>query len=118
MQERRKYKRVPIHSIMMYQVQRDKDLANIEYKRINTLISIDISIGGVQVVTREKINEGAYLKLLVNLEGKNLPIIVIGKVVWIRNTDNEGSRKMGIEFVEFSDIDDKKNIEEFVNTNL
>jgi len=115
MEEKRKDKRIPINAIVMYQID---DYEKIDDRNLITIgrpISADISSGGLQIVAKQKLPVGVYLKIVLSIFPMRNTVDVIGKVVW-NHADGEESRfRTGIEFVRFSNAIDAEQIEEYVS---
>ena len=115
MEEKRKNKRIPINAIVMYQID---DYEKIDDRNLITIgrpISADISSGGLQIVAKQKLPVGVYLKIVLSIFPMRNTVDVIGKVVW-NHADGEESRfRTGIEFVRFSNAIDAEQIEEYVS---
>ncbi len=59
--------------------------------------SLDVSAGGMSVVSRRKADVGKNLKLWLNIQDKHKPFYTQGKVRWVRPLEESGFR-FGIEF--------------------
>ncbi|MBN1897858.1 MAG: PilZ domain-containing protein [Spirochaetes bacterium] len=111
--ERREYKRVPANLILMYLIQdyekyKDKNLIS-----IGTPISVDISTGGMQIITCQELPKEAYLKITMAFYTSKEPIEVIGKVMWTKNMTKERTYKSGVRYEKF--INGRKDlIEEYI----
>ena len=78
MEEKRKDKRIPINAIVMYRIEDyenidDRNIENYEkiddqnLVKIDRLISADISSGGLQIVAKQKLPVGVYLKIVLTI---------------------------------------------------
>jgi len=115
MEERRKYKRIPINTIVMYQIDDYEKIDDRKLIKIGRPMSADISSGGLQIVTSQKLPVGVYLKIVLSIFPMRNTVDVIGKVAW-NHADGEGSRfRAGIEFIRFSNAIDAEQIEEYVS---
>ncbi|GEM_PF-3041401 len=110
--EHRKFTRVPVDSIVMYEVMdylkyKDRNLRSIE-----TPISLDISVGGMRMKTQQNLPVSIYIKMIMFLQNSKKPVEIIGRVVWTK-TDGK-IFECGIEFIDF--INRKKSeIEDHIN---
>lgn len=110
MDERRKYKRVPAHSIIWYNVQ---EKGNIKQYGNDITIgqpieTVDISIGGIQIITDQKFDMDKKLKLIISVTNTDIPIPIIGRVAWIRPVEGKEIYRVGLEFTEF--LNGRKNL--------
>jgi c-di-GMP-binding flagellar brake protein YcgR len=102
-EERRKSRRVSAESLVWYEV---KDIVRNkqEHQEVDIgtpLISVDISIGGAQVVTNKKLKPDAILKVIISPENNKLPIVILARVAWSKPGDKQNEHKVGLEFTEF-----------------
>lgn len=98
--ENRKYTRVPLDSIVMYEVMdylkyKDRNLRSIE-----TPTSLDISEGGMRMKTQQNLPVNIYIKIILFLKESKKPIEIIGHVVWTRLDGKD--YESGIEFLDFT----------------
>jgi len=115
MEEKRKDKRIPINSIVMYRIEDYEKIDDQNLVKIGRPISANISSGGMQIVAKQKLPVGVYLKIVLSIFPMRNTIDVIGKVVW-NHADGEESRfRTGIEFVRFLNAIDAEQIEEYVS---
>ncbi len=115
MEEKRKYKRVPVNAIVLYQIEDYENITEENISRVRSPLSVDISAGGLKIETDQKLPEGIYLKITLSIIPTKIPIDFIGKVMWVRDSQAEGHFYTGIEFVEFNDQSQKKLIEDYIN---
>jgi len=59
--------------------------------------SLEVSAGGMSVVSRRKADVGKDLKLWLNIQDKRKPFYTQGKVRWVNSSDGNRFR-FGIEF--------------------
>ena len=115
MEEKRKDKRIPINSIVMYRIEDYEKIDDQNLVKIGRPISANISSGGMQIVAKQKLPVGVYLKIVLSIFPMRNTIDVIGKVVW-NHADGEESRfRTGIEFVKFLNVIDAEQIEEYMS---
>jgi c-di-GMP-binding flagellar brake protein YcgR len=67
-----------------------------------TANTLDISAGGVSIVTSTNLEINSIIKIIIELK-KNIEITVIGKIVRKNSTSRENSLLYGVEFVSISD---------------
>ncbi|MBU1078693.1 MAG: PilZ domain-containing protein [Spirochaetes bacterium] len=116
MEERRKYKRVPVDAIMMYQVKNYPDEKEAEFHKIGTPISVDISKGGLQIAASQQLPVTTVLHIILSIATTKAPIELTGKVAWVNNDEKDKDLyKMGIEFVDLNDEAKKKMLDEYVD---
>ena len=115
MEEKRKDKRIPINAVVMYQINDYEKMDDSNLVKIGRPISADISSGGLQVVAKQKLPVGVYLKIVLSIFPMRNTIDVIGKVVWNNADGREKRFRAGIEFVRFSNAIDAEQIEEYVS---
>ena len=99
--EKRKFKRVPVDAIVIYQIQDQLKVIKNKLKRIGTPISVDISAGGLQVITSQKLPQDIALKIDLSILPTKIPIEAFGKVKWTEKDKTPNQYRSGIEFVKF-----------------
>jgi c-di-GMP-binding flagellar brake protein YcgR len=102
----RKYTRVSVDSIVMYEVMDYLKYKDRNLRAIETPTSLDISEGGMRMKTQQNLPVNIYIKIIVFLQGSRKPIEIIGRVVWTKVTKN--GYESGIEFIEY--INSKKEV--------
>ena len=61
--------------------------------------SKDISEGGMRLRLHQEFKVGTFLKIWIDLQESSSPILVIGRVAWLKEISEEGfSYEIGIEF--------------------
>ena len=115
MEEKRKYKRVPVDAIILYQIEDYENMPEGNLSRVRSPLSVDISVGGIKIETDQKLPEGTYLKITLSIVPSKVSVDVIGKVAWTKDSQTENHYNTGIEFVEFIIKTQKKLIEDYVN---
>ena len=102
--DKRKYKRVPLDSILFYMIE-DKSLKNpLELLKAETPLSIDISEGGLKFLSLQEIPLKTYLKVIITFyDGSIQPVDIIGRVVWTQLEPISGNYYTGIEFTELGE---------------
>ena len=108
--ERRKFPRLKLELIVRYKILADS-AGNLEAQ------TIDISAGGVCLVTRERIKTGTVLVMDIKFPQSDKPVIVEGRAIWSAESSlglsPAGHKRFdnGIEFVQISDSDRQRIIE-------
>ncbi len=115
MEEKRKYKRVPVNAIILYQIEDYENITEGNISRVRSPLSVDISTGGLKLETDQKLPEGTYLKITLSIVPTKVAIDIIGKVAWSRDSETKGHYYTGVEFVEFIIKTQKKLVEDYVN---
>ncbi len=115
MDEKRKFKRVPVNAIVLYQIQDHMAIVQKKLRRIGTPISVDISIGGLQVITNQKLPLNLNLKIDLSILPTKIPIEAIGKVAWIKKDRNPGQYKVGVKFTKFIDEAQRELIKTYID---
>jgi len=99
----------------MYRIDDYEKIDDRNLIKIDGPISADISSGGLQIVAKQKLTVGVYLKIVLSIFPMRNTVDAIGKVVW-NHADGEESRfRTGIEFIRFSNAIDAEQIEEYVS---
>jgi c-di-GMP-binding flagellar brake protein YcgR len=104
-EERRRYKRVPAGSIIWYEIEdhdrmqsgRDQDHVPIH----SPLESVDISLGGVQIIADNVLSADKRFKLILSVTPDTPPISILSRVVWCRPGSKSRTFSVGLEFLEF-----------------
>ena len=115
MEEKRKNKRIPMNAIVMYRIENYEKIDDQNLAKIDRPISANISSGGLQIVAKQKLPVGVYLKIVLTIFPMRNTVDVIGRVVWNRADGKESRFRAGIEFVRFSNAIDAEQIEEYVS---
>jgi c-di-GMP-binding flagellar brake protein YcgR len=115
MEEKRKDKRIPINALVIYQIDDYEKMDDRNLIRMDRPISADISLGGLQIVVKQELPVGVYLKIILSIFPLRKTIDVIGKVVWNNADGREKRFRAGIEFVRFSNENDRGQIEEYMS---
>ncbi len=102
----RLYTRVPVDSIVMYEVMDYLKYKDRNLRAIETPLSLDISEGGMRMKTQQNLPVNIYIKIIVFLQGSKKPIEIIGRVVWTKVS--KINYESGIEFIEY--VNNKKEI--------
>jgi len=114
MRERRRFVRLDLN-------------VNVKWRKIDQVEEIkentakNISIGGICLIVEEKLNEGDYLELKINLPNQK-EIHAYGRVVWIDEYEILGAEygkkyDAGIEFLKIKE-EDQQELEKFIFTFL
>ncbi len=115
MEEKRKNKRIPINALVIYQIDDYEKMDDRNLIRMDRPISADISLGGLQIVVKQELPVGVYLKIILSIFPLRKTIDVIGKVVWNNADGREKRFRAGIDFVRFSNENDRGQIEEYMS---
>ena len=115
MEEKRKDKRIPINTVVMYRIENYEKIDDQNLVKIDRPISADISSGGLQIVAKQKLPVGAYLKIVLTIFPMRNTVDVIGKVIWNHADGREKRFRAGIEFVKFLNVIDAEQIEEYMS---
>ena len=115
MENKRKYKRVPINAAVMYRIEDYEKIDDRDLIQMSRPISADISSGGMQIVTSQKLPVGVCLKIVLSIFPMRNTIDVIGKVAWNHADEGESRFRAGIEFVKFLNEIDAEQIEEYMS---
>lgn len=116
MEERRKSKRVPVNAIMLYKSQEVIDPDRKTPFPIGTPISVDIGEGGLQIVGDQQIEVGTKLDIVLSIVDTQVPIELEGKVIWVKDAEEEGSYRIGIEFTDFNNEESKKMLDDYIKS--
>ncbi|MDD5065801.1 MAG: PilZ domain-containing protein [bacterium] len=117
MDDRRKYKRVSIDAVLMCQIPELDNNPDVGFHEISTPMSMDISMGGLQMSTDQDLPIGLMLSIFLSIDTKEKPLEIKGKVAWNRKDPKKEAFKIGVEFVEFTDKRKRKIIQDFVDKN-
>ncbi len=111
-EKKRRYVRLEIAAPMIYSViDLDRPLSDAHANQLNGTM-LNISGGGVLMVTEQQLHEGDYLTISLELAGSDLLTGVAGKVKRV-DEDGEGGYLVGIEFCtenELSEVFGQANI--------
>ena len=100
MEEKRKYKRVPTKSIIMYRVEDYSQIHTSNLIPVETPLTIDISEGGLQFLSIQNLPKGTLLKIIVSPENTTSTVEIIGKVAWAKEKEDSKNFYIGIEFLD------------------
>ena len=114
--EKRKYHRVSVKAIVIYQILDHIQVIKKRLRRIDTPDSVDISVGGLQVITKQKLSENMNLKIDLSILPTKIPIEVYGKVAWSKVDANTNHYRTGIEFTKFIDEKQKELIDQYIDS--
>jgi c-di-GMP-binding flagellar brake protein YcgR len=119
MDERRKFKRVPAGSIVWYEIEDfTKMQAGADQSDVALglpLESVDISVGGVQIMTDQKLEPESRLKLILSVTPTTPPISILARIAWIRQVEKKETFFIGLEFLEFLN-GRKKLLEDYIRS--
>ncbi|MFH1784109.1 MAG: PilZ domain-containing protein [bacterium] len=103
MKERRQYIRIKARLYIRYKSLEDEKIEGHCWSR-------DISVAGIGVLIKEKLNPGMLMELTIDIQDKQRPLIVRTKVYWqVENPqDEEASEKLYRTGMVFVDIGDEK----------
>jgi c-di-GMP-binding flagellar brake protein YcgR len=113
--ERRKFKRSERKITVTYKVvSLPSELAEIKKKlEKNTVETVNISIGGIQLIDDEELSAEQILRIEIKAEGRPGTIVTFAEVRWSAKDSKLGRYRTGIEFLVLKD-EDKAIIEELV----
>lgn len=114
MEERRRFKRIPLDAILIYQIQNYPEDYEGNLQKISAPTNIDISMGGLKLLIKQKLPKGTFLKINLSLSKSNTPIEVIGKIAWINKAERRDRYQAGIKFIDFDDEDHKEVIRNYI----
>lgn len=84
---------------------------DVEYRVLESLKDLqatrteDISEGGIRVMLPEKIKPNTYLEITINIPNEPPPVLVVGKVIWLKSDALGGVHMTGIELVHITQED-------------
>ena len=113
--ERRRFKRADTNISVTYKiVSLPNEAAKIKQQsEKNTAESVNISIGGIQLIDDEELGREQILRIEFKIEGKPDPVITFAEVKWCAKDNVLGRYRTGIEFLVLKD-EDKAVIESIV----
>lgn len=120
----RRFQRLTLNTAIEFRRYRDyQRQIYYEDKKIEAM-ALDISEGGMGLLTKTFIPQRTFLEIWISLSGLNQegqvvyygPMRVLGKVIWIVPWDNQSFR-LGITFLEMQD-EDRKTIASFIKANI
>lgn len=114
--ERRKFKRADRKITVTYKVvSLPAEIAEIKKKlEKNTVETVNISIGGIQLIDDEELSAEQILRIEIKAEDRPATIITFAEVRWSAKDSKLGRYRTGIEFLVLKD-EDKAIIEELVD---
>lgn len=113
MDERRRYKRVPCNALMICKIADPSRQSGEEFLEINPPRTVDISAGGLQIESDIPVPLGANLIMFISIGSIDRPIEIKARSVWCSEIHTDLFR-IGIEFVQFAEENDRKAIEDYV----
>lgn len=108
---------MPLNTVVIYQIQNYPEGKEEELNKIGNPISINLSLGGLQLSTNQKLPVNTYLKINLSIDKIDLPLIIFGRVVWSGDLPGKDRYKIGVKFVDFNDEQDIKLLDYFINKN-
>ncbi|MDD5218393.1 MAG: CBS domain-containing protein [Candidatus Omnitrophica bacterium] len=99
--EKRKYRRVPIKQPVAYRLKDSRDMAY-GSRGAKLAEALNISAGGLLLLTKEKLAENTLVDLVFDLSGKNEPIRRLGRVCRCLQLDDPAFFHTGIMFLAMS----------------
>ncbi len=117
-QEKRKYHRVSVNAVIIYRILDHIKVIKQRLKKIDTPESVDISAGGLQVITSQKLPMDTNMKIDLSILPTKIPLEVYGKVVWMNKDEKSGNYRTGIEFTQFADESQRKLIDKYINAKV
>lgn len=112
MKEKRKFKRVPADTILMYQTTSDRA----ELFKVDTPLSIDISTDGLQMESDKKLPVKTPLEIVLSIVGTEVPLQLDGKVIWCKKIGKTKFFRVGVKFTRFTDEQQKKFLVRYVQS--
>ncbi len=114
MEEKRKFKRIRINLLGLYMIQDFSKLDSDEIHSVELPTSVDLSIGGVKIISSQNLPLGADVKLTLPIFSLRRPVEMMGKVVWTNQVKETGNYQIGFQFNDFLS-NDRIAIENFIN---
>jgi len=114
MEEKRRFKRVPTKSIVMYRIEDYSQIYSKKLVPVKTPLSVDISIGGMQFISNQDLPFSTLLKIVVSPEGTSKAIDIVGKVAWAKPSEKYSGYQIGIEFLDI--LNNKKVLEDYIKS--
>jgi len=114
--ERRKYKRVDKQIEVTYKVvSLPSEIEELKKQHDkNTTESVNISIGGIQLIEDAELVAEQILRIEMKLPGREEPVVTFAEVRWCAKDDHLKKYRSGIEFLVLKD-EDKDLIEEIID---
>ena len=112
MDEKRENKRVNADAIKIYKIQESSEHFG-ERASIGIPVNVDISAGGLQVLTKKSLEIGTPLDIILSVFPTKTPIGIQGEVVRCEPAGQGSQFKVGIKFTNYSDDIKKKLIENY-----
>ncbi len=106
MDERRKFKRVPIDTALICQFPNQDNIKKFGFQEITNPKSVNISMGGLQIQSDDELPLNLYLLVYFYITDATPAVKIKGKVVWCEKNSNK-EYKVGIEFSDISDHNKK-----------
>ena len=102
--ERRQHKRIDFRIKVKYKiVTADADRIKKEAREAD---SINVSVGGIQLIAEEEFSATQVLRLEFGLQGHEKPIITFAEIKWCTKGDDSTHYKAGLEFLVLKDEDE------------
>lgn len=114
MEEKRRYKRISTKSIVMYRIEDYSQIYSNKLVPVETPLSVDISAGGMQFISRQNIPSSTLLKIVLSPEGTSKAVDIIGKVAWTKSSEESSGYQVGIEFLDI--LSNKKVLEDYIKS--
>lgn len=90
--DKRGFWRFPVNLKVRYRI-----LESLQRHRIS--LTEDMSEVGIKIDLAEYLEPNTYLELIINLDDETKPILVIGKVIWVRPAQDKGCFSTGIQLL-------------------
>ena len=87
-------------------------------RKIGNPLSVDISIGGLQIISRQKLPIDIEVKIDLSLLSSGEPIEIHGKVAWVKNDATPSQYRTGIKFTKFINESQKNIIKQFIEMKI
>lgn len=108
MEDKRRYRRVPLDSILFFRIETPTEDMPVPLIRTQTPLSVDLSEGGMRFVSIQELPLGVQLRILVVFQGTKYPVELEGRVVWCEKDSASENWHCGVEFTHLSEA--KRNL--------
>ncbi len=107
MDNRRRYDRIPVSLIVMYEVNDQQEIDQEVRHDIATPVIMNLSQDGMKLIVWEALPKGLSLKIYVSTFETTEYLEIVGRVIWsAANDDNQ--ILAGVRFVDFIDGSEKQ----------
>lgn len=116
MDEKRKYRRIPTDAVIIYQIQNYPEGAEEKLQKVGAPVSVDISEGGLQLLTKQPLQKDIYLRINLSLPSQKAPLELTGKVVWVR--EEKTRFNTGVKFVDFDNEEQREILKRYISQKI